>query len=1672
MTLLFFFTIYFKNTPMKTIYALLFTIMTTFCFSQTFTPEIDYYDSLKGFNQKEIVMFAKQNGVEGQELKNYVKQRERDFIKDKYFKPGRPFYYIDQDFTGKPNFDPTSEPNYNGKQVGGPLFLMVAPCVNEGFENTTPGAYNGAANAFAVQGWTLYGNYATNAGYNCNSLGTPYNLGANEFNIVTTPLNFNGSNCSFVLGNSPFGGTRVAKLNSGQNANYSRNKMAQTFPVTQANALFQFAFAGFWENPGHSCCDQPGLYLRVLNACNGNSVASCSSMTLAANCGSLANVSFTPCGYGVMSNWQTRSIDLTPYIGGCVTIEMWTADCNFGGHWGTTFVDCVCGGQNISPGLGGLPGGPIPGAVSFCAGSGLAQINAPLGYNSYQWVGPNGPIPPPMGTMAVITITNPIPGQTYTVNLTSSGGCQLSSISQLNTTTVMIAGIGSNTTCPNGSSGSATVQGAGSGAGYTYTWTNTSNSVVGTSSVAVNLPAGIYSVTIAGAGNALCGTASATISVGTGTPQTSYLYKPYCGAQAFLNTTGGSNFQWYLGNSPIQGSVGTAPGYTVNNPSPGQVYNLSYTNLQNCLSQVSYTLMSSAPGAVSVTSSSVCVNGINGTATINLSPAPGAPPGVNSYSVVNAVGTPPYNYSVYPTALNTLTVGGLSAGVYSVETFDGSCKYFNLLYINTYLNNPTISPTSMTPCTQPFAASITWSVPPQAGQFTFNWQPNLYIMGNLNASQNVLIQPNVPPGTNTIITYTCVITPTIINCPITRTMSINMINPATPTFVPIPNLCTNGNSYSIQVTPGGGTFSIPNGVIVPSSTLLALGTNTFTYQYSLNGCGSSNSGTFQLNRFNPATLTSTISPVCVTNPTINLMNIVQSTVGVWSGVNLSNGVFNPAGLPTNNYFFTYSTQSNPNPSVCPDQSTLSISVTNTLLPSIAINPEFCTNGSTFQVVANPSGGNWSNPTMSQNGIVTPSLATLQNTLASYTVNVGPCVNTNTFALRPSIYTSASITGTIGHMCVNNSPFNLANIGPSVSVPPHPTSVSSWFGPNVIYQNNNPSFTPNGLPTGTYVLTYSTISVPNPTLCPDSRTIAVLVSNPPVPSISNVGPFCSIDGQIQMTVTPNTGNWIPTSYLSSTGVFNPVNAAVGNNNIQYVIGTPTCFAQQTKPVVVESFVPSTITQQIPDQCNTNSPINLSPFTLTNSGLWTGQGVIGTMFNPSVVSSGSVILTHKTSSSPSGLCPSTSTTSVRVYSLATPFISQVQQICNSYSPFKLNVNPVGGIFGGVNNSGVSFQGLFNPALGVIGNNIINYSITSGPCVAFAQTTINVVEFKSADLSSYPMTAYCKETSTPINLNQFVKNVGGTWFGPGVIGTNMFDPKKANIGYNKVIYNLPSLSNPVLCPDTSMLSIKVSEASKLTVTTSIPSGCKPHFVSLDITEVVGGTSIWKFGDGTQQENTSSVTHTFKTPGVYTIQLFYTNSDGCSSPSIIIPTSFTVYESPDAYFVSEDIIYISNPKLQLQNKTTNLPTNTYQWKVQGLDKVYNDVNPLITFNKVGKYEITMESKSTFSCTNKYSKWIEVKNDFNVYIPNTFTPDADGLNDTFKPVFSPEGVDFTKYQMEIYDRWGQRLYSTTNHDMGWDGKVKGELVKEGSYVYRIKFADMMGQVFDKLGNVVLLRKD
>jgi len=1536
------------------------------------------------------------------------------------------------------------------------LFSLVtifgnAQCpTNINFEQTPSGTYNGSGNAYAVTSWTLYGNYATNAGYNCANLGTPYNLGANEFYIVNTPLTYNSSSggCSFILGNSPFGGTQVAKIGD-NTANYSRNKMATTFNVTSANTLFQFAFAGYYENGGHSCCDQPGLYLRVLNACSGNTVASCSSMTLAANCGSLANVSFTNCGTaGVMTNWQVKAIDLTPYIGGCVTIEVWTADCNFGGHYGTTFFDAMCGGQLIGQGLGGIPGGQIPGPVSYCSGSGVATIAAPLGYNTYQWYGPNGIIAAPQGTMPVLTVTNPIPGQTYTVQLMSQGGCQLMSINTLNTSTISIAGIGSSTTCLNGSSGSATVQGNGSGSGYTYTWTNSSNSVVGNSSVAVNLPAGIYSVTIAGLGNAMCGTASATVAVGSGTPIPQNVLKPYCNGQAYLTTGGGTNFQWFLGNSAITGSTGIASSYTVTSPTNGAVYNLTYTSIYNCNEVISYTLMASPPGAISVSSSSVCPNGSNGTGTINLSPAAGSPPNTNYFIVTS--NTLAYTSSLITTPLTTYTFNNLSAGTYSINVFDGSCSYSTTLNVPTHIFTWTLSPGNSTLCQgQQIAGGVSFGYVVSPNQYLYNWTPNTMLFGS--TFQNNIISASVAPGTSTLITYSVTVTPSVINCPQTKTMSLLVTNPMTPTFVAIPNMCDNGNPYTIQATPSGGTFNIPNGIIIPTSNTYTIGTNLITYSTLTNSCSASNSVTFQLNHFNNSNLTSSVSPICVTNPTINLMTIVQNTTGTWTGSNVSNGIFNPSGLSTGNYQLTYSTQSNPNASVCPSSTILNVSVTSTLVPSIIQISPFCTNASSFVMNASPSGGTWgSNQAVSSLGVVTPSNSAPQNTLVTYTVNIGPCINTGSTSISPSIFRPAIITGTVNNQCSYGGLVNLMAIIQNTT--------GYWNGPNISNNYLNPN-----LPTGVYTLTYNTTSTPNSTLCPDTKTINVSVYNPIMPNIENVPTVCNMNSPIQLSVTPNTGNWVASSYLSTSGVFTPSLASIGSNQVSYVVGTNTCFAQQTKVINVEAYVPSTITNQIPDLCNTSAAINLGPYALS-SGVWSGPGISGSLFNPSTSGTGNIVLTHSTSTSPSGLCPNSSTVAVKVYSLSSPIITSVNRICNTSTPFQLIVTPVGGIFGGFNNNAVSLNGVFNPAFGVNGNNIVNYSITAGPCVAYAQTTISVEKFISADFDKYPKSAYCKGSEFPFNLNSLVQNPGYTWSGsPGVIG-NMFHPNLANVGNNRVIYWTNSINN--VCKDSSMINIFVSETPTVNVLTSELSGCNPLQVIFR-TDRNDGVGSWKFDDGSESKGLYT-SHTYTSNGTYTANFSYISAEGCVANLVSIP-NVSVFSKPVTNFIVNDVL-ISDPKLQLSNKTNILGSCTYTWSIPSMSFTSNEVNPIVVFPKVGKYEVTLISITPEGCKDWMTKWVEVKNDFNITIPNSFTPNYDGLNDVFLPVFTTYGFDQRFYQLEIFDRWGSLLFSTNDYKKGWDGLYKGNPAKEEVYVYRIKFKTSDGDVVDKFGHVTLLR--
>jgi gliding motility-associated-like protein len=122
--------------------------------------------------------------------------------------------------------------------------------------------------------------------------------------------------------------------------------------------------------------------------------------------------------------------------------------------------------------------------------------------------------------------------------------------------------------------------------------------------------------------------------------------------------------------------------------------------------------------------------------------------------------------------------------------------------------------------------------------------------------------------------------------------------------------------------------------------------------------------------------------------------------------------------------------------------------------------------------------------------------------------------------------------------------------------------------------------------------------------------------------------------------------------------------------------------------------------------------------------------------------------------------------------------------------------------------------------------------------------------------------------------------------------------------------------------------------------------------------------------------------------------------------------------------------------------------------------------FRDAGTYPVAMIVKNMWDCTDSIVKVINVLEDFNVYIPNSFTPNGDKLNDIFKPVL--RGAK--NFNFAIYDRWGALIFETSDPASGWDGTFKDESCKQDSYTYRLTVSSIHGESKEYNGHVMLIR--
>ena len=278
---------------------------------------------------------------------------------------------------------------------------------------------------------------------------------------------------------------------------------------------------------------------------------------------------------------------------------------------------------------------------------------------------------------------------------------------------------------------------------------------------------------------------------------------------------------------------------------------------------------------------------------------------------------------------------------------------------------------------------------------------------------------------------------------------------------------------------------------------------------------------------------------------------------------------------------------------------------------------------------------------------------------------------------------------------------------------------------------------------------------------------------------------------------------------------------------------------------------------------------------------------------------------------------------------------------------------------------------------------------------------------------------------------------------------------------------------CTDTASVFVRVNPIPVALFSASVQSGCSPVCVNFSDNSTVSAPSVisiwnWDFGDG-NLSTTNNPSHCYVTPGTYNVSLQVTTSDGCAA-------TYTANNFIDVYAIPVADFSTSPQQATMINNTvsfTDLSTNASQWNWSFgdiLNSSSSAQNPQFTYLTPECFQVELEVISANGCTDTASEVVCIEPDVTIYVPNTFTPDGNGLNEMFLP--SLIGIDPDKYEMRIFDRWGNEIFSSTQISVGWDGTVQGtgRLCQEDTYVWTLKTTDLNGKLHVLRGIVNLIR--
>jgi gliding motility-associated-like protein len=204
-------------------------------------------------------------------------------------------------------------------------------------------------------------------------------------------------------------------------------------------------------------------------------------------------------------------------------------------------------------------------------------------------------------------------------------------------------------------------------------------------------------------------------------------------------------------------------------------------------------------------------------------------------------------------------------------------------------------------------------------------------------------------------------------------------------------------------------------------------------------------------------------------------------------------------------------------------------------------------------------------------------------------------------------------------------------------------------------------------------------------------------------------------------------------------------------------------------------------------------------------------------------------------------------------------------------------------------------------------------------------------------------------------------------------------------------------------------------------------------------------------------------------TTSYLFTVTDTGYCPKSVTDTVTVIVIPTVTVSAGNDTTVVINQPLQL-TATSNNSTVSYAWspaEYLGNPYIYNPVATITSANPDSVvYMVTATTPAgCYGVGYVTVKIFETAPD--IFVPGAFTPNGDGTNDVIRPILA--GIA-KFYYFRIFNRWGQPVFETAQQGAGWDGRLKGEIQPQGTYVFMTEGKDYLGKTIFKKGTIVLVR--